>query len=497
MLDSPASRGNFSRESGPYDIGRYDMASGATLNRKTSAIARSPASPALRERGSKPPSVPLLLKPVNDIHLNTLAPESMSAEEVIEHYKRVAHDRAIHYSIQSLFTSGLGPGARACGFSKPIDELVAEEKHPGELPSSKSKAALRAAIATPSAHAATPAAVATGERRGSLSLDAADLDDSEPQYTFRSKSERSTNFMAVGGRSFRTNHLGQPTQSSQSSGSKIKYARSYTIMFQKDKGQKENEALLSKWQLVQQAQKAIDISIEGLCKLHESFEQIARDEQKGTVGPRQFWMVMSSLGMRDPVLVQRMFTEFMEDVGRLDYRDFIISLSQVHAHTHHRTHARGDAISPHTHAQHAHLTSPHLTSPHLTHHDVRPRTCLPPPASCRPAVVRRADRGEGRARLPAVRRRPLEHDLAARADADRRARPAGDQAPEDHRAHRAALARDPRQLGPARGGLALGAVRTVRTAARVLAAHERAGRRPHTRAWPSRKATSHQHMLTC
>jgi len=466
MLDSPASRGNFSRESGPYDIGRYDMASGATLNRKTSAIARSPASPALRERGSKPPSVPLLLKPVNDIHLNTLAPESMSAEEVIEHYKRVAHDRAIHYSIQSLFTSGLGPGARACGFSKPIDELVAEEKHPGELPSSKSKAALRAAIATPSAHAATPAAVATGERRGSLSLDAADLDDSEPQYTFRSKSERSTNFMAVGGRSFRTNHLGQPTQSSQSSSSKIKYARSYTIMFQKDKGQKENEALLSKWQLVQQAQKAIDISIEGLCKLHESFEQIARDEQKGTVGPRQFWMVMSSLGMRDPVLVQRMFTEFMEDVGRLDYRDFIISLSQVHAHTH----------TPHARTRRRHL---------------------PPPASCRPAVVRRADRGEGRARLPAVRRRPLEHDLAARAHADLRARPAGDQAPEDHRAHRAALARDPRQLGPARGGLALGAVRTVRTAARVLAASERAGRRPHTRAWPSRKATSHQHMLTC
>ena len=382
MLDRTPSRDKlFPSDMAGWRDGNTRGSVSGTLNRKTSSIARSPARPASRERpasrGSK--SSLAVLKP--DIHLDKLAPESMSAEEAREHYKKVAHDRAIHHSIQSLFTSGLGPGAKARGFSRPVEELLAEEKHPARL--GTRRASLRAAIATHArpggevAHAATSAAAAATERRASV--DVADVDGSEPQYSFRSKSERSTNFMACGGRSFRTNHLGQPTQSSQSSGSKIKYARSYTIMFQKDKDQKENEALLSKWQLVQQAQKAIDISLEGLSKvhkfgsssphppptpplpppdthththppppahpppphtpplhpfpaptpthphastqqilahtsrqathawrhrrtsraqLHESFEQIAREEQKGTVGPRQFWMVMSSLGMR-------------------------------------------------------------------------------------------------------------------------------------------------------------------------------------------------------
>lgn len=232
-------------------------------------------------------------------------------------------------TMQSLFTSGLGPGAKARGFSKPVEELVAEEKHPGE-PMGGRKAALRAAIATP---ARAGGEVAPTERRRLLSLDA-DLAGSEPLNPSRSK----RSIMSCGGRSFRTNHLGQPTQQSQSkSKSKIRYARSYTILLHRDKGgHMEDEALLSKSHLVQQAQKTIDLSLEGLRKLHDSFEEISTscDERKGAVGPRRFWTVMSSLGMRDPVLVQRIFTAFMregvrEDAACLDCRDFILTLAQA------------------------------------------------------------------------------------------------------------------------------------------------------------------------
>ena len=183
-------------------------------------------------------------------------------------YKELAHARAIHFSIQSLFTSGLGPQTKARGFSKPVDELIHDEAKPVAT-GRRSVAAPRAPRGSLPPVEPAPAPAPASAPAGSASYAFEDV----PSHTGRrgsnsgiaSLSGTATPFMPFG-RPFtaRTNHLGQPTQTSSTR--HVKYGRSYTMLF--NKATKEDHSALSRWQLIQQATKVVDFTCAGLSLIH-------------------------------------------------------------------------------------------------------------------------------------------------------------------------------------------------------------------------------------
>ena len=212
-----------------------------------------------------------------------MADTSLSAEEQRQIEKEKAHEKAVSDSIQGLFAGGLGGGRDA-------EEARRSEPEEGGRADVNVEAVGLGAL--------PPAA----ERRGSVGM----LDDDAAEKTKkRMGSFGGDGGMTFGGASFRTTTSGSGVKGRQ----KVKYCRAYTIVYGKE--QKEEKKEHARWSLIQEARKYTDLSVGGLHEMYESFAAVA-PAGGPVISPRQFRGVLSRHGIRDPVLVQRLFAEFME-----------------------------------------------------------------------------------------------------------------------------------------------------------------------------------------
>ena len=119
----------------------------------------------------------------------------------------------------------------------------------------------------------------------------------------------------TGGASIRTNHLGVPIPP-RGGKMRVKYCRSYTIVYHKRRDEHHDD--LVKWDLFREVSRVCDLSTAGLERLLDSF--ISTAVIGSSVGPGQFKAVLAAHGVRDRVLVQRLFSAF-RDEARLPETD--------------------------------------------------------------------------------------------------------------------------------------------------------------------------------
>lgn len=119
-------------------------------------------------------------------------------------------------------------------------------------------------------------------------------------------------------------HLGMPIRARSSQ--KFKYARTYTIVYDAEKEKDRREEKI--WQLLRDTRKVTDISVRGIRRLHHIFVAAVSPEQR-LLGPRTFRLVLAKFGIKDMVLMERLFTTFCEPSERLDYREFLRVLVSV------------------------------------------------------------------------------------------------------------------------------------------------------------------------
>lgn len=125
----------------------------------------------------------------------------------------------------------------------------------------------------------------------------------------------------------RTDHLGLPLRGMNRQ--RYKYARTYTIMYD---AEKEKDIIIEKqYKLLLDAKKVLDMSIKGLRRLFRIFYHSVNNTEQSLVGQRHFRLALVKHGVRDVILMSRLFTEFCSPVDKLkiDYRQFIRILSSV------------------------------------------------------------------------------------------------------------------------------------------------------------------------
>lgn len=83
------------------------------------------------------------------------------------------------------------------------------------------------------------------------------------------------------------------------------------------------------WQLLKDAKKVMDMSLAGLRRLYLLFFEAVKSPEQSLVGPSTFRMVVQRYGIRDTVLLKRLFCEWCEDTDRINYRDFMRVLISV------------------------------------------------------------------------------------------------------------------------------------------------------------------------
>jgi len=132
----------------------------------------------------------------------------------------------------------------------------------------------------------------------------------------------------------RTNHLG--VSLGPTARSKYKHQRTITIVY--DAGSfatRERDDATRTWRLLQDTRCAIDGSTRGLRRLFLIFREAAPERDQSLLGPRAFRQALAQYGVRDPVLVKRLFKEFSEraeseDVPvRIDCRHFLRNLLSI------------------------------------------------------------------------------------------------------------------------------------------------------------------------
>ena len=126
-------------------------------------------------------------------------------------------------------------------------------------------------------------------------------------------------------RSIRTDHLGFPLRTHTRP--KLKYARTYTIMYDAGKDQDGYEE--KEWTLLKDAKNVMDTSLSGLTSLYTTFCAAVPNSEQSQVGPRTFRLVLAKHGVRDFILMSRLFNLFCELPDRLDYRKFVKALCSV------------------------------------------------------------------------------------------------------------------------------------------------------------------------
>ena len=151
--------------------------------------------------------------------------------------------------------------------------------------------------------------------------------DAKPNAaTGSSTVQRQVQLSLVANRSSRTDHLGLPLPTG-SNRQKFKYARTYTIMYDSEKEHDLREE--KQWQLLKDTKKVMDMSLDGLHRLYMLFFETVKSPEQSLVGPSTFRMVVTAYGIRDSVLLKRLFCEFCEQADRINYRDFMRVLVSV------------------------------------------------------------------------------------------------------------------------------------------------------------------------
>lgn len=118
-------------------------------------------------------------------------------------------------------------------------------------------------------------------------------------------------------KSKRLNHLGQILDTKRN---KFRYARSFTILSD-PRGERRAGSM---WSLVSDTRKAVDCSMPRLRVALQLFSD-ALETGQTLIGPRAFKLALNQLGLRDNVLIDRLFGSFAEPHGgvRVDYREFL------------------------------------------------------------------------------------------------------------------------------------------------------------------------------
>lgn len=118
----------------------------------------------------------------------------------------------------------------------------------------------------------------------------------------------------------RTNHLG--VSISATGRSRIKYARSVTILFESNRADSYTEA--SRLALLREIRKLHTFSVPTLLSIFRSFARASRPGQT-LIGPRTFRLIMLRNGILDTVIHERLFLEFADKKfpDRLDFRAFL------------------------------------------------------------------------------------------------------------------------------------------------------------------------------
>lgn len=123
-------------------------------------------------------------------------------------------------------------------------------------------------------------------------------------------------------------HLGLPVAMNRQ---KFKYARTYTIMYDAEKERDLREE--KQWQLLRDAKKGsgMDLSLAGIADLFKLFLDSARGAEPSMIGPKTFCLVLRKHGIRDPVLLIRLYKEFASQPNndKINYRDFMKELVSV------------------------------------------------------------------------------------------------------------------------------------------------------------------------
>lgn len=125
----------------------------------------------------------------------------------------------------------------------------------------------------------------------------------------------------------RIDHLGIPLKAM--SRQRYKYSRTFTIMYD---AEKEKDIMIEKqYRLLQDSKKVLDMSISGLRRLFRIFYHSVQNVEQSLVGQRHFRLALAKHGVRDVILMQRLFTEFCSPVDRtrIDYRQFVRILTSV------------------------------------------------------------------------------------------------------------------------------------------------------------------------
>jgi len=120
------------------------------------------------------------------------------------------------------------------------------------------------------------------------------------------------------------NHLGLPENGRFNQ--RFKYAKTMTMVF--DKRDRHDEKATKHWQLVEDASRQCDFSME---MLHQLLSAFRGSLEPGTtlVGPRTFRMVLSKFGISDAILVRRLFVAFAGCGTKVDYRDFLRTFTSI------------------------------------------------------------------------------------------------------------------------------------------------------------------------
>ena len=124
----------------------------------------------------------------------------------------------------------------------------------------------------------------------------------------------------------RTNHLGVSINASGRS--RIKYARTVTIVYESEQREAHSEA--QRMALLREIGKLYDFSIEALHGIFKSFLAVARPGQS-LIGPKTFRLVLARHNVRDAVIQQRLFFEFSDvrNPEKLEFRGFLRVLSRL------------------------------------------------------------------------------------------------------------------------------------------------------------------------
>jgi len=168
------------------------------------------------------------------------------------------------------------------------------------------------------------------KRRGSIQATGPVLRfaETEPEDTFEVTSPSPTTSRTVS--HHRTNHLGIPEPSKIVT--KIKFCRNVTVVYGADQVSQQARAKVYS-QIVRDVSKFADLTIAGLTKLLEMF--VSQSVPSNTLrSAAQFREALSLHGVKDRVLIQRMFAYFVDEsktkvtaqINMIDYRDFCFSL---------------------------------------------------------------------------------------------------------------------------------------------------------------------------